>query len=155
LTETHVPNNRRTTVRVPNESTARPKRVLSISDNYSVASRAPDPRRYLGTLTQQNLLPQSQETQQESPQTLPHLPELDRIATQRAERLPPFRSFLDTLAMRERQQLTRRPEHNNNRVVCVPVEMASYGHTNTCHICSIIRSPLRISLDWIHPTCTR
>ena len=58
LPESHVPNNRRTTVRAPNESTARPKRILRISDNYSVASRAPDPRQYLATLTQQNLLPQ-------------------------------------------------------------------------------------------------
>ena len=54
LTETHAPNNRRTTVRAPNESSARPKRALRISDNYSVASRAPDPRQYLATLTQQN-----------------------------------------------------------------------------------------------------
>jgi hypothetical protein len=44
------------------------------------------------------------------------LSELDRISSQRAEQLPPFRTFLDTLARRERQQLTRRPEHNNNRV---------------------------------------
>jgi hypothetical protein len=58
LTETHVPNNRRTTVRAPNESTARPKKVIRISANYSVASRAADPRQYLATLTQQNLLPQ-------------------------------------------------------------------------------------------------
>ena len=108
-TESHVPNNRRTTVRAPNESTARPKRALRISDNYSVASRAPDPRQYLATLTQQNLLPQLQEAQQESPQTLPRLPELDRITSQRVEQLPPFRMFLDTLARRERQQLTRRP----------------------------------------------
>jgi hypothetical protein len=116
LTETHAPNNRRTTVRAPNESTARPKRALRISDNYSVASRAPDPRQYLATLTQQNLLPQLQEAQQESPQTLPRLPELDRRTSQRVELLPPFRTFLDTLARRERQQLTRRPDHNNNRV---------------------------------------
>jgi hypothetical protein len=74
LTETHVPNNRRTTIRVPNECKARPKRVLRISDNYSVASRAPDPRQYLATLTQQNLPPQLQEAQQENPQTLPRLP---------------------------------------------------------------------------------
>ncbi len=113
LTETHVPNNRRTTVRAPNERTARPKKP---SDNYSVASRAPDPCRYIGTFTQQNLLPHLQEAQQESPQTLPRLPDLDRITSQRAEQLPPIRTFLATLAMRERQQLTRRPEHNNNRV---------------------------------------
>ncbi len=115
-TESHVPNSRRTTGRVPNESTARPKRALRISDNYSVASRAPDSRQYLATLTQQNLLPQIQEAQQESPQTLPRLPELDRITSQRVEQLPSFRMLLDTLARRERQQLTRRPQHDNNRV---------------------------------------
>jgi hypothetical protein len=102
------------TVPAPNKSTPRPRKAIRISD--SVESRAPDPRRYLGTLTQQNLLPQLQEAQQESPQILPRLPELDRIASQRAKQLPPFRTLLDTLARRERQQLTRRPDHNNNRV---------------------------------------
>jgi hypothetical protein len=85
LLETQVPNYHRSTVRAPTESTARPKKAIRISDNYSVASRAPDPRRYLDTWAQQNqigLLSQILELHMCGSQTLPRLPEPDRITNQ-------------------------------------------------------------------------
>ena len=102
----------------------RRRKPIRISNNYSLASRAPDPLSYLNLRPQHHqlqTLPQLREPDVDARQLLPRLPELDDMATNHRreptrQQLPPFQTLLNTVERRERQHLSRRPDHINNRI---------------------------------------